>query len=115
MIANPPGAIWPLCLLLFMLVMFHQLRERLEPVTEAVIRGLTKDAERKYYLYAYACLICTAASLQQAGKVAEKMGWAYTAAACEVMQPAFVTLIALLPRPVFATPPPTETKPPFPS
>lgn len=100
-------------MLLFMLVMFHQLRERMEPVTEAVIRGLTKDAERKYYLYAYACLICTAASLQQLSKVSESMGWRYAAAACEVLQPAFVTLIALLPRPTFASPEPTHTMPPF--
>jgi len=114
LLQNPPGTIWPLAMLLFMLVMLHQTRERLEPVITAVVAGLAKDAQRKYYLYAYAGLICTAASLQQLGKVAEGMGWRYTAAMAEVAQPAFVTLIALLPRPVFANPEPTVTRPPVP-
>jgi hypothetical protein len=110
--------VWPLTFLLFALIVFHKLRERIDPILDVVVDGLAKDAQRKYYLYSYIIIICAAACLDKVGDVAETMGWTYLFLAAEVAQPIFVTLIAFLPRPVFTTPDgmqsaPGSTVPPF--
>lgn len=118
---NPPAIVWPLLGALVVLAIFHQLRERLEPLTSAIIAGLAKDAGRNSKVYVTALAFGISASLSAwvdafkdltAAQAADLSYWQLSAIFARILNPFIVAVLAYAYR-IQGTPQTTETKPPF--
>lgn len=111
--------LWPVISLLLGIYAARRLGSDLRPVFMGFIRGMSDQAQRYSYFFAYGILLATAASDQELAKIADQFGWKACAAIAEVLQPGLVAFLAFLPKPL---PPPDLSKvapaggtlPPFP-
>lgn len=86
--------IWPLTFMLVSLLLLRQLRMDLNPIFRSVIGGVSQNAQRNSMAYAMCFLMACAASLQALADVSRDLGWVYVEAACKVIQPGTVAIIA---------------------
>ncbi len=110
-ILDVPPLVWPLIALLVMLLVARQVRNELSPLVSSVIGGLAIHAAKHSLAYAMAFLYATAASLQALADVSREQSWVYVEAACRVLQPGCVAIIAFVRPSVAQT---NGTSPPFP-
>lgn len=107
-----PSLAWPAAALVIVLFIVHNVREQIKPIVTAVVGSLAASAQRNAGSWAMGFVLAFAASTTALEKVADNFHWIYIAAATQILNPALVTIIALM-RPSPASKPSTASTPPF--
>lgn len=117
--------IWPLVALLGFLIVLHNVRDAIAPISKGVITGIAANAQKYALSYVLACFLAISASI---GAFIDNFGpldraamdglawWQIAAVVAKCMNPGIVAIIGFLMKSPLPAPPATSgTQPPFPS
>jgi histidine ammonia-lyase len=85
---------WPLVVALVLLYLLHKVSNEVQPIVVNVVNGLAKQASSNALGYGLAIGYGLSASLQAAAEQATALHWLILAAACKVVNPFIVAMLA---------------------
>lgn len=87
--------VWPLCFLLFGLLVLRQVRDDVRPIFRGIVGGLAAKAQSNAVRWAIGLMMATLGSMQATIDVAHAMGWVYVEMAAKIAAPFIATLVTL--------------------
>lgn len=87
--------VWPLCFLLFGLLVLRQVRDDVRPIFRGIVGGLAAKAQSNAVQWAIGLMMATLGSMQALISVAQKMGWVYVEMIATIAAPFIATLVTL--------------------
>lgn len=87
--------VWPLCFLLFGLLVLRQVREDVRPIFRGIVSGLAAKAQSNSVQWGIGLLMATLGSMTATIEVAHAMGWVFIEMGAKIATPFIATLVTL--------------------
>lgn len=85
--------VWPLCFLLFGLLVLRQVRDDVRPIFRGIVGGLAAKAQSNAVQWAVGLMMATLGSMQALIEVAHAMNWPAVEAAAKIATPFIAGLV----------------------